>query len=281
MNSVIASFAAQAISQRIGIPVEANLLSDGMACLDLNPSGSHPNDAFAIRFALGWRSAAAEFLPGKYAAPLMAQMGTASSDGKSALIAFASALNARKTQLLFRVNGVEISPFDSTHWPSDWKKVELQARSAFQVINSNDIGQMRRLIVELVVPVFGMVTALIGTEESDIVTVGELEGRQFQVIDNRYERKKINREACVQLKGCRCVACGFDFADFYGSLGYGYIEIHHTTPVSQIGPDYRINIITDMEPLCANCHAMVHREDPPVTITKLKSIIASKQSVSK
>jgi len=136
---------------------------------------------------------------------------------------------------------------------------------------------MRGLIVELLVPVFGMVVALIGVEETDTNLEGEAEGTPIQSIVTRYERKKVNREACIQLNGLRCAACGFDFGAFYGQLGAGYVEVHHITPISELGPSYRINISTDLVPLCANCHAMVHRKNPPVSISKLIELISGRR----
>jgi hypothetical protein len=38
-----------------------------------------------------------------------------------------------------------------------------------------------------------------------------------------------------------CAACGFDFARSYGSVGEGYIECHHTLPLSQSGRVWRMS----------------------------------------
>jgi len=54
----------------------------------------------------------------------------------------------------------------------------------------------------------------------------------------------------------RCLACGFSFADRYGALGAGFIEMHHDRPLSQ---GRRATRVTDLKPPCANCHRMVHR----------------------
>lgn len=276
MNEAIKYIAVDVVRQRIGLYIKASLNPGDPPSLDLLPSEAHPHDSFAVRFSPGWRSAEAEFIPGKFAAPLIAQMGAADSDSKSALVAFALALDSRKTRLTFRINGVDISPFDSTNWPGDWNRVELLARSNPQVINHDDVAQMRQLIIELVVPIFGMLAALIGVNETEKHIEGEIEGSPIQTLVTRYERKKVNREACIQLKGLQCAACGFDFSVFYGPLGVGYVEVHHTTPIANLGPAYRLNVSTDLEPLCANCHAMVHREDPPVPVRRLAELIASR-----
>lgn len=57
-----------------------------------------------------------------------------------------------------------------------------------------------------------------------------------------------------------CEACGFDFEEFYGSVGEGYCEVHHRAPLSEGG--VRRTSLTDLAILCANCHRMIHRIDP-------------------
>ena len=54
-----------------------------------------------------------------------------------------------------------------------------------------------------------------------------------------------------------CEACAFDFQAKYGSLGEGFIEAHHVTPLNE-GP--RHTSPDDLMMLCANCHRMVHRQ---------------------
>ncbi len=281
MNNAIAEFAAHAISKRIGLSVTTRIIPGDSPCLEVLPTESHPNDAFAVHLTIGWRSATVDFHPGKFSAPLIFQMGKAGDDAKSAATAFISALLGRKYNLSLRINGADIPPLDTAQWPVGWNKFEFQARSPMQVMDANDIGQMRQLVVELLVPTLGIITALIGLEEPDMSAYGELEGNCVQTLVTRFERKKINREACIQLKGYKCIVCGFDFSSSYGPLGVGYIEIHHTTPVSQVGPNYRIDVVTDLEPLCANCHAMVHREDPPVPIDRMKALVASRGPCTK
>lgn len=50
----------------------------------------------------------------------------------------------------------------------------------------------------------------------------------------RYERDSVNRRRAIEIHGCKCVICGFDFERVYGELGKGFIEIHHTKPLSGI-----------------------------------------------
>lgn len=98
-----------------------------------------------------------------------------------------------------------------------------------------------------------------------------LEGAVNQVLVNRYERDPAARKACLTEYGCVCVVCDIDFTEWYGERGAGFIHVHHVTPISQLGTDYRVDPITDLVPVCPNCHAMLHR-NPPVTVQKLKKL---------
>ncbi|MDT0484791.1 HNH endonuclease [Streptomyces doebereineriae] len=55
----------------------------------------------------------------------------------------------------------------------------------------------------------------------------------------------------------QCEVCTFDFGRFYGSLGKGYIEVHHLLPLHISGP--RETKLNDLAFLCANCHRMCHK----------------------
>lgn len=99
----------------------------------------------------------------------------------------------------------------------------------------------------------------------DDVPPGFPEGAVMRVTVNRYERDPRARKSAIDVHGTRCRACGLDMGERYGDIGQGYVNIHHLVPVSQLGPDYRVDPRTDLVPLCPNCHAMVHRTDPPLT----------------
>jgi 5-methylcytosine-specific restriction protein A len=58
----------------------------------------------------------------------------------------------------------------------------------------------------------------------------------------------------------RCEVCDFDFAETYGELGAGYIEVHHVTPLHVSG--VRETGLDDLVCVCANCHRMCHRSRP-------------------
>jgi hypothetical protein len=95
------------------------------------------------------------------------------------------------------------------------------------------------------------------------------EGAVRTVAVNAYERNRAARAKCTNHYGTGCVVCGFDFGVTYGDIGEGFIHVHHLKPLSTIKQGYEVNPIVDLRPVCANCHAMLHRRMPPYSIEEL------------
>lgn len=75
-----------------------------------------------------------------------------------------------------------------------------------------------------------------------------------------------------QMGRLNCEACGFDFKSVYGARGDGFIECHHTKPVSELKVG-EITKLGDLALLCSNCHRMIHRSKPWLSIAELKDIL--------
>jgi 5-methylcytosine-specific restriction enzyme A len=96
------------------------------------------------------------------------------------------------------------------------------------------------------------------------------EGAKKTVVINAYERNPEARAACIAHYGYLCAACGFDFFVNYGELGKNFIHVHHVNPISSKAEIYEIDPINDLIPVCPNCHAMIHRVDPCLSISQLR-----------
>jgi hypothetical protein len=99
------------------------------------------------------------------------------------------------------------------------------------------------------------------------------EGMDQQVLVNRFERSPEARNACIAHHGPTCQVCHLDFSERYGELGAGFIHVHHRMPISSVGSEYRIDPIKDLVPVCPNCHAMLHRREPPLEIEELRALV--------
>jgi 5-methylcytosine-specific restriction protein A len=70
-----------------------------------------------------------------------------------------------------------------------------------------------------------------------------------------------------------CEACGFDFAIHYGDRGNGFIECHHIKPVADI-VEGQTTHIDDLVLLCSNCHRIIHRRRPWLSVIALKDLMS-------
>jgi 5-methylcytosine-specific restriction protein A len=99
------------------------------------------------------------------------------------------------------------------------------------------------------------------------------EGALRHIAVNAYERNPRARKACIDHYGLSCLLCGFSFGERFGYIGEGFIHVHHLRPLSDIGKDYEVDPTTDLIPVCPNCHAMLHRKNPPFTPDEIRKLI--------
>lgn len=91
---------------------------------------------------------------------------------------------------------------------------------------------------------------------------------------NAYERNPVARRRCIEHYGAICSACGFDFSTVYGAVAAGVIHVHHLRPISECGgDDYEVDPISELRPVCPNCHVVLHRRQPPLSIEDLQVVL--------
>ncbi|MNN33998.1 HNH endonuclease [compost metagenome] len=100
-----------------------------------------------------------------------------------------------------------------------------------------------------------------------------LEGNPRLVAHLRRERNsaivKAKKDAVLRTTGKLCCeACGFDFKEVYGELGYGFCEVHHLQPLSKCDGVVKTEL-GDLAIVCSNCHRIIHRTDPMPSISSL------------
>lgn len=141
----------------------------------------------------------------------------------------------------------------------DWWKTEIKAAAEYDWVNVlSDISPAAEI-----------------NYPDEIPIEQHTEGAGKSVIVNRYERDSSARVKCILHYGPKCLVCNMDFERTYGDIGKGFIHVHHQVPISTIGEEYVLDPIEDLRPLCPNCHAMIHRKNPPVSIEALKSMMHS------
>ena len=156
-------------------------------------------------------------------------------------------------------------PIDVLHQAAPGVPWDVLAESGVP-LEPADEAAVRRLWSE-----FG---PLPGPDPTQPVPGGYPQDAVVRVLVNRYERDEDARRACLARHGTSCAACGFSFELKYGEIGMDFIQVHHIVPVAQLGRGYQLDPITDLVPLCANCHAVAHLGvGTPRTVAELRRII--------
>lgn len=106
-------------------------------------------------------------------------------------------------------------------------------------------------------------------------TIDKQEAIEGQIYTKEVLFRKRNR-ALIEVKKAnskyRCEVCNFSFEETYG---FKYIVAHHLIPIaSQSKPTKTTS--DDIALLCANCHAMVHTKNPPLSLDEMRQLINRK-----
>ena len=107
------------------------------------------------------------------------------------------------------------------------------------------------------------------------------EGVVLTCVHIRHERSKkiaqLKKEQCRDLNNGKldCEVCRFDFGYKYPSRGEEYMECHHNRPLSELGEEGAETSLEDLSLLCSNCHRMIHRRQPWLTVQQLRSITSN------
>lgn len=213
-----------------------------------------------------------EIKPQRYSANMLQEMCNASKEKQQLFNSYIHLMEEKGAKVNISINEIARTPEELT-WGVRWSSFHFRIT---RILDEHE------LVNEILVPESVVDWACLGSglilslleiiEEPDENRVHK-EGRKSQVLTNRYERNPANRELCLQYHGYKCHVCGFDFENMYGEIGQNFIHVHHIEKVSSHGGEYLLDPIKDLVPVCPNCHAMLHKEDPPMSPDALREII--------
>jgi len=188
-----------------------------------------------------------------------------------------------------RINQVVDVVFDvlldpAKYPPLDWRtfttaplnKVHWKTQSSGIIVPDELEAEWRRHVHNTL----GYIPAAINDSVNDPDEMEFPEGRGSYRLHRHIERNSQLIDA-AKAKAKRdgrlyCWVCHFDFAKVYGKRGDGFIEAHHTIPVSQLG-DNASTKIDDIAMVCSNCHRMLHR-DPWLSMAELHALCVKQPS---
>ncbi len=136
--------------------------------------------------------------------------------------------------------------------------------------------EMRALAAAIRVALADGETASVEAPDPDLTDLRVEEGGVLLRTHLRRERSprlRRNKIADAKRRGqaIACEVCGFDFFCVYGPRGLDYIECHHRLPL-HVGGKTRTRL-QDLALICSNCHRMIHRKAPWLTVEELRSLV--------
>lgn len=257
------------------IPFSSNYGIDGHdVWYEIGPKSSAKEYfVIKIRFVNDFRLIM-ELVPDIYSKPFIQDLGYAAEEKKNTFLTFARILLEKRAKIQLQINKMVASVDTYDTWPAHWDHLALRiSRSPISEGRVDHEG----IILSWGMPMMAMVLSLANIvpvvipDDTEITSQTEGNARRMQV--TRYERSPINRMLCLTSKGYNCSVCGMNFEKTYGEIGINFIHVHHAVPVSQMGDDYLVDPEKELFPVCPNCHAMLHRCDPPLAVDELKKII--------
>ena len=271
----------QCVATETGYPfdVETGTDVEGHRWYLLVPAGNVAQSTFSVRVTLSWRRLNVVLEPGKFALDLLKRMGNTDSAGRASFKAVLRDCELKGAEINLNLNRRAMEFDDEEIWMEVWNRIDLSLKKGQLELGTEDGDPDLKIVCEWTSRFVAAVVAILPIEEEleiDTTSVaGYPEGAVTVVKVNRYERDPRNRAAALAIHGSTCAACCIDMSETYGFVAAGYIEMHHTTPVSRLTEGYVIDTLTDIVPLCSNCHVVAYRRDPPYTVEEIKEFLSN------
>lgn len=81
------------------------------------------------------------------------------------------------------------------------------------------------------------------------------------------------KAACIEYYGAICDLCGFDYGYTYGEAFESQIEVHNIHSQDKVEVMENTDPIKDLIPVCHNCHGVIHSQNPPISVEKMREMI--------
>jgi 5-methylcytosine-specific restriction protein A len=278
MDMLDANELAEKLQTRFGLGISGSVEEiDGGRFSVLRPIDLEYPNGFGIVLARTPRLIEASFKADTFTRGLLRHMAESDEEARTAFTTLAHQAIKDGFRLTISINGNHVVSLNELPH-GDWDKLELDCDKRMSV-SKPSLDQYQNIALETASVCLGLILVLLPVEEvAETIQgfdIGLPEGAQVQIIANKYERSPANRAACISHYGALCQVCSFHFGSFYGPIGQDFIEVHHKVPVSLMGGQYRVDPVKDLVPVCGNCHAMMHRKNPPFSVDELKALLSN------
>jgi 5-methylcytosine-specific restriction protein A len=180
-------------------------------------------------------------------------------------------------QYQFSGTGIQLNGKSSLAKSYDPAVAYFKAYDLTQIPQNDELEADLHAILNL----YDLLVARGGTDNIETFTsfaadhdTSEIQETRQYVRHSRIERNTAASKKVKNILGHICMGCGFDFKRIYGDRGKDYIEAHHLTPLHMLpeGKAVSMNPEEDFAVLCANCHRMVHRKQPMLSLDELRNL---------
>jgi 5-methylcytosine-specific restriction protein A len=236
------------------------------------------SDTFHLKFSRSWKTTKIEFVPSAFGSRIANFLCKEVLDHKSELVNILQNPPITVSHYSLELDNQNFQLIEELDQTPHMLRFEIEAMTPESSIEHGLLNEIEASLLEIAASIF--ITLLpkpSGQYTNPDEVIGFPEGATSQVLVNKYERDPRNRAAAIALHGYLCLACGFDFHENYGDLGSDFIIVHHVVPVSQLSSNYVIDPLKDLITLCANCHTMIHRQDPPLKLDQLINVLRNKK----
>lgn len=201
-------------------------------------------------------------------APLIRLMGQNSKLHSVLFSSLYAVLSERSSRVELRVNGKTLEDLDTAEI---WESIRFEATRNYENLEEA-FDCLRELLLDSLSTILCLVINQEEWTESPEDATPKLEGDRQNVVLSRPERNRYNRALCLQYHGFSCFGCGYKMDEIYGPIGSGVIHVHHLVPLADLTGPVKVDPILDLVPLCPNCHNIVHRVSPPLSIEALQDL---------
>ena len=161
----------------------------------------------------------AEVNPQKHGGVLLYDLQNASNDKVQTCVEYKNVITKLGAKCIFLINNSELSTPES--WHITWRNFSARITKVPPTDDNEDFDELD-VLTTWAKHCFCMMFCVLTISDtpstpmvSDVTVLeyGKLEGANYQVVANRYERSTINRELCLAKKGYKSTICGFDLKE--------------------------------------------------------------------
>lgn len=261
-------YISEQLFMEYGIEVVSELFQKESTDIHIRVFEKQSDLLIGFNICLSWRKIRLSFSP-RYVitnSHVYHQWALNAKDNWGAFELFTKNLKKLGIHLRYQVNQ---DFFDEYPLIDDYAFFSIDAASDFLEVRDN-LEFYQDNIMPILKNFWGLILSFTGIFELEDLPE---EGTMRVVQITKYERNPVYRKLCLDHFGSFCQICGEDLEKKYGSIASGLIEVHHIEPVSEYTNPKVINPISDLVPVCPNCHAILHRRKPAYTPEEIKEMI--------